>query len=64
MNNPYKEALSEAIKKVGKNLLDNADTLVPDVDNIRCIDISIEVDDTGYARFEYPEVTVTTRYLA
>lgn len=64
MNNPYKEKLSEAIKKVGQNLVDNADTLVPDVDYIRGVDISVEIADSDCMSSNYPEVTVTTRYLA
>ena len=64
MNNPYKEKLSEAIKKAGQNLVDYAGTLVPDVDYIRGIDISVEISDSDCMSSAYPEVTVTTRYLA
>lgn len=64
MNNPYKEQLSEAIKKAGQNLVDHADTLVPDVDYIRGIDISVEIADSDCISSNYPEVTVTTRYFA
>lgn len=64
MNKPYKEQLSEAIKKAGQNLVDHADTLVPDVSYIKSIDISIEIADSDCMNFGYPEVTVTTRYLA
>lgn len=63
-NNPYKEKLVVALKKAGQNLVDNAETLIPDVQAIRGIDISIEIADGYVISSECPEVEVTTRYFA